>query len=119
MNYSSSSKAKGRLLLSLMRHDLKASPERVMQHFCAATGVPYEDSMLTWTLGVVEEWAVYKYYKEWHWNAMFSSGFNATTHAAGGSGSDRNDYPPVVEEEIQQDMQFYEASHHSVATHGM
>ena len=94
--------SRGKVAAVIDAADLMRNPERVMQHYCAATGLQYDKKMLTWSPGVVEEWTVYK---EWHWNAMFSSGFNV-----GLSESDHHKpYPPVVEEVIQKDMPYYKA----------
>ena len=53
---------------------------------------------------MVEDWTVFKCYREWHGDAMFSSGFNT------GSGTeDGHHYLPVVEEQIHKEMPYYEA----------
>ena len=57
--------------------DLLMNPRYIMEHYCSAVGLPFEESMLTWTPGVVKDWTVNApyYRQEWHGTAMMSSGF--------------------------------------------
>ena len=85
--------------------DLLNNPETIMEQYCKKTGLPYNKKMLTWTPGIVEDWTEFEYYKEFHWNAMYSSVFNALVKAQGKQESPITDsYPPEVEKEIQKDM---------------
>ena len=89
--------------------DLLSNPEAIMEQYCKKTGLPYDKKMLTWTPGIVEDWTEFEYYKDYHWNAMYSSGFNALIKAQGNQESPITDsYPPEVEKEIQKDMLYYE-----------
>ena len=98
--------SRGKVAAVLDADDLEANPEKVMQYYCSATGLPYDKKMLSWTPGVVEDWTVFSYYKEWYWNAMFSSGFNVGIQRSASGGGP---YPPAVEEQIQKEMPYYEA----------
>ena len=85
--------------------DLLNNPEAIMEQYCKKTGLPYNKKMLTWTPGIMEDWTELEYYKEFHWNAMYSSVFNALVKAQGKQESPITDsYPPEVEKEIQKDM---------------
>ena len=99
--------SRGKVTAVIDADDLQENPERVMQHYCTATGLPYDTKMLSWTPGVVEDWTVFKCYREWHSNAMFSSGFN--TGLQGSDTVDVHHYLPVVEEQIHKEMPYYEA----------
>ena len=98
--------SRGKVAAVIDADNLKANPEKIMQHYCTATGLSYDPKMLSWTPGVVEDWTVNPYYKDWHWNAMFSSGFNVGVQR---SATEEGHYPPVVEEQIQKEMPYYEA----------
>ena len=56
--------------------DLLSNPEYIMELYCNRTSLPYNKQMLIWTPREVEDWTANKYCKEWHWNAMYSSGFS-------------------------------------------
>ena len=90
--------------------DLLSNPEAIMEQYCKKTGLPYDKKMLTWTPGIVEDWTANKYYKEFHLNAMYSSGFNMGVVKAQSKQDSPsvNSYPPEVEKEIQKDMPYYE-----------
>ena len=98
--------SRGKVAAVIDADDLTANPEKVMQQYCTATGLPYDAKMLSWTPGVVEDWTVSPYCKDWHWNAMFSSGFNVGVQK---SATEEGHYSPVVEEEIRKEMPYYEA----------
>ena len=78
-----------------------------MQQYCQETGLPYSERMLTWSPGIVQDWAEFEYCKDWHWNAMYSSGFNKDIKKETQSEA----LPLIVEEEIQKAMPYYEAMH--------
>ena len=92
--------SKGKVMAVIDADNLTANPEKVMKHYCTATGLPYDTKMPSWTPGVVEDWSMYPHYREWHWNAMFSSGFNTNVQRPPTKGH----YLPVVEEQIQKEM---------------
>ena len=100
--------SKGKVTAVIDADDLKANPENIMQHYCTATGLSYDQKMLSWTPGVIEDWTVSLYYKDWHWDAMFSSGFKVGVQR---SASEEGHFSPVVEEQIQKEMPYYEALH--------
>ena len=100
--------SRGKVTAVLDADDLEANPEKVMQYYCAVTGLPYDAKMLNWTPGVVDDWTINPYYREMHWGAMFSSGFNVGLQ---GSVTKDRPYPPIVEEQIQKEMAYYEALH--------
>lgn len=87
---------------------LLENPKRIMQQYCAETGLPYDDKMLTWSPGVAEDWTTYKYYKDWHWNAMYSTGFNSGITKSTEEDSSET-IPAVVEEKIEKVMPYYQA----------
>ena len=47
----------------------------MMKCFCSATGLPFQETMLTWIPEFVSDWTEFMYYKEWHGTAMMSSRF--------------------------------------------
>ena len=89
--------------------DLLSNPEAYMKQYCRKTGLPYNIKMLSWTPGIVEDWTGCDFYMDWHWSAMYSSGFSM-----GISKQDEKDFPvmkdfpPEVEEEIKKNMPYYE-----------
>ena len=91
--------------------DLLNNPEGIMKKYCAETGLTYDDKMLNWSPGVVEDWAEHsKYYKEWHWNAMYSSGFDKTIPKDASrytENTSTESFPSDVEEEIKNAMAYY------------
>ena len=98
----------GRPVTVIDSADLLENPESIMQQYCMETGLPYDKKMLTWSPGIVEDWAeANSYCEKWHWNAMYSSGFNRKVSAEDSS----VEIPPIVEEEIQNAMPFYETMH--------
>ena len=66
--------------------------------------------MLTWSPGIVQDWSEFIHYEDWHWNAMYSSGFNKGIRKDTIKDSSF-EVPPIVEEEIQKAMPFYETMH--------
>ena len=57
--------------------DLLMNPRVMMEQYCSATGLPFQETMLTWTPGIVSDWTDSAYYKVWHGRStvMMSSGF--------------------------------------------
>ena len=104
----------GREVTVIDAADLLKNPEYIMQVYCRQTGLPYDKKMLTWTPGKVEDWATkYKNYKEWHWNAMYSSGFGklAPPRDTSQLPSIPEIIPAIVKENIQKSIPYYEAMH--------
>ena len=87
--------------------DLLANPRDMMEHFCSATGLPFQETMLTWTPGIVSDWTEFTYYKEWHGTAMMSSGFVKPTLSA--TEIPATAYPQEVVDVIRRSLPFYEA----------
>ena len=48
--------SKGKVMAVIDADNLTANPEKVMKHYCTATGLPYDTKMPSWTPGVVEDW---------------------------------------------------------------
>ena len=85
--------------------DLLANPRAIMEHYCKETGLPFDEQMLTWQPGEVQDWLSYKYYKEFFSTVMASSGFlkpstNSVTVA---------DLSVEAQDVYQQVLPFYEA----------
>ena len=100
--------SRGKVTAVIDADDLQADPEKVMQYYCTATGLPYDKKMLSWTPGVVEDWTTFRYYREWHSSAMFSSGFNVGVQ---GSATEDGHILPAVKEQLEKEMPYYEALH--------
>ena len=98
--------SRGKISAVIDAADLKADPERVMQHYCESTGLPYNKKMLTWTPGVVEDWALLPERELWHSDAMYSSGFNSGVYT---EQAKPESFPAAMHEEIQREMPHYEA----------
>ncbi len=88
--------------------DLMKNPEYIMEQYCHQTGLPYDRKMLTWTPGEVKDWAVGRFYKDWHWNAMYSSGFGNLPSVQETPESSQI-IPDIVKEKIQESIPYYEA----------
>ena len=88
--------------------DLLSNPEGIMRKYCAETGLMYDDEMLNWSPGVIEDWAENIYYKEWHWSAMYSSGFDKTNAPRYAESTSTESLPSAVEGQIQSAMAYYE-----------
>lgn len=87
--------------------DLLMNPRDIMEQYCSATGLPFQETMLTWTPGIVSDWTEFSYYKEWHGTAMMSSGFIKPTPST--TVLPAAAHPQEVEDTIQQVLPFYEA----------
>ena len=99
--------SRGKVSAVVDADDLQKDPEKVMQHYCAATGLKYDEKMLTWSPGMVEDWAIpMSTSRTWDRNAMFSSGFNVGLKAPA---LREESYPLAVEEQILKEMPHYEA----------
>ena len=99
----------GREVTVVDADDLLSNPEGIMRKYCAETGLTYDDKMLSWSPGVVEDWTENKGYKDWNWNAMYSSGFNKmTTSKNEEKAAPTEILPSAVQDEIENSMPYYE-----------
>ena len=57
--------------------DLLADPKGIMQQYCEATGLTFNEGMLTWTPGVVDDWISSEHSVYWFETVMTSSGFKS------------------------------------------
>ena len=89
--------------------DLLANPRDMMEHFCTATGLPFRETMLTWSPRIVSDWTEFTYYKVWHGTAMMSSGFIKPSPSA--AEVPATAHPREVEDVIQQALPFYKATY--------
>ena len=86
--------------------DLLMNSRELMKQYCTATGLPFEESMLNWTPGVVPDWTEFKHYKEWHGTAMMSTGFMKPT--ASEAALSTTGLPKEIKDAVQQVLPFYE-----------
>ena len=100
----------GRQVTVVDAADLLSDPEAIMKRYCAETGLPYGKKMLIWSPGVVEDWTEFEYFKVWHWNAMYSSGFNVglLPRNEDNAPSSTESVPAEVDEAIKKAMPYYE-----------
>ena len=100
----------GRQVTVVDAADLLSDPEAIMKRYCAETGLPYDKKMLTWSPGVVEDWTFNEFFEDWHWNAMYSSGFNVGLLPRNNDNvlSSTESFPPEVDEAIQKALPYYE-----------
>ena len=84
--------------------DLLARPREMMESYCSATGIDFQERMLTWTPGVVPDWAHIKQFEVWHEAAMKSSGFMKPAEAT----LSLSDYPEEVAKAVEYSLPFYE-----------
>ena len=85
--------------------DVLARPREMMESYCSATGIDFQEHMLTWTPGVVQDWTRSKHFKVWHEITMNSSGFMKPKEAT----LALSDYPKVVAKYVYDSLPFYEA----------
>ncbi len=98
----------GREVAVIDAADLLKNPEYIMELYCRQTDLPYDKKMLTWTPGEVKDWSICDFYKEWHWNAMYSSGFGtlAPPQDISQFPSVPETIPAIVEEEIEKSIPY-------------
>lgn len=89
--------------------DLLMYPREIMEQYCIATGLPFEEGMLHWTPGEVPDWTGCEDYKVWHRTAMASCGLVKHTPSETALATATVDLPRDVEYAIQQALPFYEA----------
>ena len=87
--------------------DLLMNSRELMKQYCTATGLPFEESMLSWTPGVVLDWTEFKHYKEWHETAMMSTSFMKPTACKAALST--TGLPKEIKDAVQQALPFYEA----------
>ena len=87
--------------------DLLDDPKHIMEMYCAATGLPFKESMITWEPKSFPEWEFYSpsVCKVWHGNAIKSTGFIKPFHSSLSMDTLEQEVRSMVEESIP----FYEA----------
>ena len=92
--------------------DLLADPKGIMQRYCEATGLIFNEGMLTWTPGVIDNWIFHEQYEKWHGNVMKSSGFLKPDHIDEKSLEAKvAALPQEIRDVIDKALPFYEALH--------
>lgn len=87
--------------------DLLANPKGFMEHYCRATGLRFEEQMLTWTPGDVQDWMPYKYTHVFKDTVMNSSGFMKPQEKP--RANDMENLSKEAQDFIQQMLPYYEA----------
>ena len=93
--------------------DLLINPRFIMNEYCSAVGLPFDEGMLTWTPGVVQDWTGLPYYREWHETAMMSSGFVKPNSTNETSVIQEDDLPRNVEDAVKKALAFHDVMHAS------
>ena len=89
--------------------DLLDYPSEVMQSYCEAVGLEFEENMTSWEPGPVPEWDVWA---GWHEDALKSSGFKARVkknRSRSCAVFDVEDLPPEVAAVVEECMPYYES----------
>ncbi len=95
--------------LVLDADDLLENPKRMMELYCSATGLPFDDDMLSWSPGVVpDSWMDTIQPEVWYGTAIRSSGFLKPKPPAVVSLSE---FPEVVRKAVDDALPSYEAMH--------
>jgi len=89
--------------------DLLTNARVLMEQYCTATGLPFEERMLNWTPGVVPDWTEIEHYKEWHGTVMMSTGFMKPKEALLSSTTSLPEEAEDAEDAVQQALPLYEA----------
>ena len=87
--------------------DLLRDPERIMRKYCIATGLPYKESMLTWTPRSFPEWEFDTPFRMWHGGVIESSGFIPGTESSSVPSVDG--LPEEIQEAVKEAVPHYEA----------
>lgn len=88
--------------------DLLDYPNEILQSYCEAVGLEYEENMTSWEPGPVPEWDVWA---GWHEDALKSSGFKARVkknRSRACVAFDVEDLPPQVAAVVEECMPYYE-----------
>ena len=87
--------------------DLLNDPDRMMNAYCTAIGIQYEESMTTWEPGPVPDWSESTWAMEWYAEVLQSSGFIRRNKTA--APAVPKDLPDVVTKCILENQPPYEA----------
>ena len=89
--------------------DLLDYPNEILQSYCEAVGLEYEENMTSWEPGPVPEWDTWA---GWHEDALKSSGFKPRVkknRSRACTAFDVEDLPPEVAAVVEECMPYYEA----------
>jgi len=89
--------------------DLLDYPNEILQSYCEAVGLEYEENMTSWEPGPVPEWDTWA---GWHEDALKSSGFKPRVkknRSRACTAFDVEDLPPEVAAVVEKCMPHYEA----------
>ena len=89
--------------------DLLDYPNEILQSYCEAVGLEYEENMTSWEPGPVPEWDTWA---GWHEDALKSSGFKPRVkknRSRACTAFDVEDLPPEVAAVVEECMPHYEA----------
>ena len=89
--------------------DLLDYPNEILQSYCEAVGLEYEENMTSWEPGPVPEWDTWA---GWHEDALKSSGFKPRAkknRSRACTAFDVEDLPPEVAAVVEECMPHYEA----------
>lgn len=89
--------------------DLLDYPNEILQSYCEAVGLEYEENMTSWEPGPVPEWDTWA---GWHEDALKSSGFKPRVkknRSRACTAFDVEDLPPDVAAVVEECMPHYEA----------
>ena len=89
--------------------DLLDNPEGIMQSYCEALGLEYQENMTKWTPGPVPDWDTWA---GWHEDALKSSGFTPRKNKSRSRDGDAfvmEDMPAEAVDAIERSMPHFEA----------
>ena len=87
--------------------DLLSDPEKIMRKYCIATGLPFKESMLTWTPRSFPEWEFDTTFRIWHGTVIESSGFIPRTVSSSRPSVDG--LPAKIQAAVKEAIPHYEA----------
>jgi len=87
--------------------DLLSDPETIMRKYCVATGLPFKESMLTWTPRCFPEWEFDTPFRMWHGTVIESSGFIPGVESSSVPSVDG--LPAEIQEATKEAIPHYEA----------
>lgn len=88
--------------------DLLDHPDGILQSYCEAVGLEYEETMTSWEPGPVPEWDVWA---GWHEDALKSTGFKPRAkknRPQTSAAFDLEELPPEVASVVEECMPYYE-----------
>ena len=90
--------------------NLLADPKGIMQQYCEATGLTFNEKMLNWIPGIIDDWIFHEQYERWVGAAMKSSGFLKPDHIDEKSLEAKvAALPQEIRDVIDKALPFYEA----------